>query len=326
MIAGGRLGSRIARIVSVFRGIYHILMNMSQGTPTVSIGLPVYNGQKYLEECLRNLLEQTYRDFEIVISDNGSRDGTRALCERFAAADGRIRYFREEENRGASWNYNRVLELARGRYFRWAAYDDLISPEYLDVCVRSLDAHPADILSYGITVVIDDDGKEKDRYADPIRITDPSPSVRFREYLYKVGLTNAIYGLMRVDTIRRTSRHEPYPGSDVVLLGELAILGPFREHPEIRFYRRLHAQASAPANPSLSQLVGWFNPKASGRLVLPEWERFLGFLSAIRRSPLPLIEKARCLWVLLRWKRHGTRDLLKEGLRAARFKLPAPAR
>lgn len=280
--------------------------------PKVSIGLPVYNGEKYLEICLRNLLGQSFADFEVIISDNGSRDGTEAICRRFAQADARIRYYRQEENRGASWNYNRVLELARGRYFKWVAYDDLLSADFLDACVRALDRDPGIVLSYGVTTIIDAEGAAGETQPDRMHITDERPSARLREYLYKVGLTNAIYGLVRIEAMLGTSRHQPYPGSDIVLLGELAMRGRFEEIDGIRFLRRIHPQASASANPSLNQLVGWFNPGRAGKLVLPEWERLGGYLAAIRRVPIAAGEKLRCYAVFLRWKRHGLADLAKE--------------
>lgn len=288
--------------------------------PLVSIGLPVYNGEKYLELCIRNILAQTFRDFEIIISDNASRDRTREICERIAGEDPRVRYSCAEENQGATWNFNRVLELARGRYFKWVAYDDLMSVDFLEVCVRSLEKNPLDILAYGLTTIINAEGEEQECLPDRIHIAHDRPSDRLREYLHKVGLTNAIYGVMRMEVLRATHAHQAYPGSDIVLLGDLAIRGRFYEHAGIRFYRRIHPQASAPSNKSLNDLAAWFNPRHAGRLVLPAWEHFSGYLSAIRRSPWSPVEKARCLMVLLRWKRYGTPELLREAVVAFRFR------
>src|ERR1700742_2966611 len=99
--------------------------------PTVSIGLPVFNGERYLEEALFSLLNQTFRDFELIICDNASTDRTPDICTRHAARDRRIRYARNARNLGASSNFNKCFMLARGRYFRWAAYDDKCGPEHL---------------------------------------------------------------------------------------------------------------------------------------------------------------------------------------------------
>ena len=76
--------------------------------PNVSIGLPVHNGERYLDETIKLILGQTYPDLELIISDNGSTDATSKICQRFADRDERVRYFRSAENRGAAWNFNRT--------------------------------------------------------------------------------------------------------------------------------------------------------------------------------------------------------------------------
>src|SRR3712207_3999522 len=110
--------------------------------PTVSIGLPVYNGERYLALAIEAVLAQTYRDFELIISDNGSTDATSAICKAFAARDPRVRYYRYEENRGAAWNFNNTARLARGRYFKWQCYDDLLEPEMIQACLDVLEREP----------------------------------------------------------------------------------------------------------------------------------------------------------------------------------------
>ena len=99
--------------------------------PRVSIGLPVYNGENFLEFALDSILGQTFQDFELIISDNASTDATESICRRYAAKDSRIRYYRNPNNQGAAQNYNRVFALARGEYFKWAAHDDVCKPNYL---------------------------------------------------------------------------------------------------------------------------------------------------------------------------------------------------
>ncbi len=93
-------------------------------TPKVSIGMPVYNGEPFIREALDSLLAQTFTDFDLIISDNASTDGTEAICQEYAAKDKRIRYIRQTENRGATANFQFVLDEAVGEYFMWAAADD----------------------------------------------------------------------------------------------------------------------------------------------------------------------------------------------------------
>ena len=92
--------------------------------PTVSIGMPVYNGGKYIRTAIDSLLSQSFSDFELIISDNASSDDTRELCELYNKKDKRIRIVVQQENMGAAWNFQYVLLQATGRYFMWAAADD----------------------------------------------------------------------------------------------------------------------------------------------------------------------------------------------------------
>jgi glycosyltransferase involved in cell wall biosynthesis len=279
--------------------------------PKLSIGVPVYNAEKYLEGCLACYLDQEFRDIELIVSDNGSTDGTRAICERYAAKDPRVSYHRHAANQGASWNYNFTLQVARGPYFKWAAYDDLISRDFLGACVAALDAHPADILCYGTTVIIDAEGKETDRYADPMRIASRRPSERLREYFRKVRLTNAIYGVMRTEVLRATGGMGGFANSDVVLLAELAMRGPFRELPGIQFYRRIHEQAYA-SNKTWNQKAVWFDARNQGKLALPTWQHLAAYLSSLRRTPMSAAEKLKCYAVFARREIYEARDLLTE--------------
>lgn len=286
----------------------------------VSVGIPVYNAEKYLAQCLECYLAQTFDRYEVIVSDNGSTDGTEAICRAFAAKSPRIRYYRQEKNQGAGWNYNEVLRLARGPYFKWGAYDDLVSPDFLTACVAALDSRPGDVLAHGTTILIDADGKETDRFPDPMRIVQARPSDRLREYLYKVRLTNAIYGVIRKDKLLSTGGLPQYVSGDMVLLAELAMLGTFHELPGSFFYRRIHGEAYA-SNKTWSQKATWFDPKNRGKLVLPTWTHLRKYLGAIRRTPMPWGEKARCYAIFARWERYELPDLLQEARVALRVKL-----
>src|SRR5687767_8665908 len=112
---------------------------MSQ-TPTVSIAIPVYNGENYLRLSIESILAQDYSDFELIITDNASTDGTEAICRDYANRDPRVRYARNERNIGASGNYNKGFELARGKYFRWQAHDDECHRSMTRKCVDFLES------------------------------------------------------------------------------------------------------------------------------------------------------------------------------------------
>src|SRR5262245_17750978 len=99
--------------------------------PTVSVGVPVYNGERYLDKALSSILRQDFEDFELIISDNASTDGTAEICKAYADKDRRIRYHRNTSNIGAAPNYNQTFEMARGEYFKWCAHDDICYPTFL---------------------------------------------------------------------------------------------------------------------------------------------------------------------------------------------------
>src|SRR3989337_590294 len=124
---------------------------MVANMPTVSIGLPVFNGEKYLRQALDSILAQTYQDFELIISDNASTDKTQQICREYVKKDSRIRYYRNKRNLGATRNHNRVFELSCGEYFKWASHDDLLAPEFLSRCVSVLDQDHSIVLCHSKT-------------------------------------------------------------------------------------------------------------------------------------------------------------------------------
>jgi glycosyltransferase involved in cell wall biosynthesis len=107
--------------------------------PLVSIGIPVYNAESTITACIESALSQNYANFEILISDNASSDATSEICKNFQNKDGRIRYFRQEQNIGALSNFHFVLEKSNGWYFRWLGSDDVISSNSVSESVKSLE-------------------------------------------------------------------------------------------------------------------------------------------------------------------------------------------
>ena len=98
----------------------------------ITIGLPVYNGDKFIHNAINSLLKQSYTNFKLIISDNGSTDQTESICRNFAQADKRIKYTRHETNSGYVWNFNSVLQQADTEYFMWASADDVWHPEFIE--------------------------------------------------------------------------------------------------------------------------------------------------------------------------------------------------
>ena len=117
-----------------------------EGVPRVSVGLPVYNGADHVAEAIDSVLAQTYRDLELVICDNASSDRTEEICRRLAHRDPRVRFYRNDENLGATGNFRRTFELARGEFFNWLSHDDLLAPKYVEQCIGVLEHSPESVV------------------------------------------------------------------------------------------------------------------------------------------------------------------------------------
>jgi glycosyltransferase involved in cell wall biosynthesis len=288
--------------------------------PRVSLGMPVYNGERFLRETLDSLLGQTYRDFELIISDNGSTDTTQQICREYASRDSRIRYHREEVNRGAGWNYNRVVDLARGIYFKWAAHDDLCAPTYLEKCVAVLDSDASVVVAYPDDQDIDDQGNYIDRkramrLPSSMRAQSPLPSQRFRYLVLLDYDCEQVFGLIRTEILRRTPMILNYTDSDRTLLAELGLYGKFFEVPEPLFYHRHHSGSSGRAYPikgGWHLRASWFDPRLQGHVLFPQWRQLLEYMKAIFRAPVGPLVKIKCMFWLGVDYRHRIGRLTQE--------------
>ena len=281
--------------------------------PRVSFGVPVFNGELFLAQTLDALLNQTFLDFEIVISDNASTDRTEEICRSFAARDTRVRYYRNEANRGAAWNHNRVFELARGELFKWNSADDLCAPEFLTRCVRALNRDPNAVMACVQPREIDEVGNPLPAVSVPnqtlIAVVPPGvpAHIRFRQNIRLDHLCLSIYSLIRSEALRRSVLIRNYADSDRVLLAQLALFGHCilvpeellfsRDHPD-RFTRRYNGDR-------MRERPLWFDPSNAKRMVFPFWRETLELLRVVRTGPLEWPERLRCYWEIVRWVQSG---------------------
>jgi glycosyltransferase involved in cell wall biosynthesis len=274
---------------------------MDEQAPKVSIGLPVYNGEKYIENALSHLCEQDFADFELIISDNASTDRTQEICLEFARKDRRIRYFRNEKNTGLAANHNRTFELSRGQYFKWAAHDDDFPRAMLKCFVQVLDDSPSVCLVYSYCEYIDEDGRFEGIDSDGIAKDDPRPHKRLAHLLRYVHMYNSSYGLIRSEVLRRTRLLGLFPGADNVLLAELAMLGMLAEVPEPLLRIRKHPGRSFTVNKTLKQLREVFNPGQGNKFSpLGLWGRIhLELVRSALLMPLEPHDRVLCFAVAL---------------------------
>ena len=271
-------------------------------TPSVSVGLPVFNGADYLAEAITSILAQTHTDFELLIQDNASTDQTEAICREFARRDPRVSYVRNPQNLGAIANYNLTFERARGRYFKWAAHDDICAPTFLERCVAVLEAEASVVLCSGQTRLINDDGTPValdpvrgcyvNRQGDPVGIIDPEHRAEAADPARM--RTFELFGLVRSDVLRRTGLLGDYYGSDKVLLAELSLHGPFKLLPDVLLYRRCHPRQSSLL--SVAGKTAWSGggPRRQHWLSLRLQKVIPGYLHVVRQAPIRMHQKWLC--------------------------------
>jgi glycosyltransferase involved in cell wall biosynthesis len=292
----------------------HRMRTATQGTanPVVSIGLPVYNGGNYLRTALDTILHQSYQNIELIISDNASTDDTAQICREFQANDGRVRFYGNHKNLGAAANYNRVFELARGKYFKWAAHDDVLAPSFIEQAVETLEANSEAVLCCSTTRRISHSGEETGTYISDLSWDASSPACRFEGLVFVRHACVAVFGLIRREALAKTRLIGPYINSDRVLLAELGLHGRLTELSEPLFFRRDHSGSSLRTFPEPRDRVVWFDPKKAPHLAFPEWNEVLGYAGAVARAPLRSADRIKCWMTVARWALMQWRPLLAD--------------
>ncbi len=205
---------------------------MGDGKPLVSIGMPVYNAEKFIRQALDSLLAQDYENFELIISDNHSTDSTQEICLDYVARDKRIHYLRNEMNVGAIKNFSKVFEISRGEYFMWHSHDDYREPNYISSCLKFMGKNPNVILCCTDALLNENGGHRglKENFST----VGMSPNRRFRKILWNNSCAS-IYGLMIRSVLRKTGLFKNVFGSDNLLLAELSLMGEFFQLPSVLF-------------------------------------------------------------------------------------------
>lgn len=283
---------------------------MSRRKPRVSIGMPVFNGEKYLRETLDSILSQTFQDFELIISDNNSNDHTQEICLEYAAKDDRIHYYRNRKNLGGPKNYNRVFELSIGEYFKWTAYDDVFAPKFLEKCVNILDNDPSIIGCFSKIGRIDENSNFQGYYNEGFlkRIASQKTHKRFRDCLGMYYLTTPFQGVYRSNLLAQSQLHGSYIGADRNLVAELSLMGRIYRIPECLFYFRDHPDSYTSRfygkvrENTLDRLrresAWWFKEGGSH---FPHLKNCIEYFRSVNRVPLKLTERFLCCIQILDW-------------------------
>jgi glycosyltransferase involved in cell wall biosynthesis len=276
---------------------------ISKHRPRVSIGLPVYNGEKYLSIAIESILGQTFTDFELIICDNASTDRTEEISRYFAEKDARVKYFRNQSNLGAGPNFGKALKLGCGEYFKWAAHDDVLAPTFLERCVAELDSDPTAVLAHGSVDIIDEHGHTIATYdSNLLDAGSHRASTRFGSVVLNDHKCIDVFGLIRRSQLVSTAGHESFPGSDRVLLAELSLQGKFIYLAEPLLQNREHPDRyNCTAMLDNQEAVTWYDPTLAGTRPLRYWSTYLGYFRAIRRQISDRKTRTGCYWTLMRW-------------------------
>jgi glycosyltransferase involved in cell wall biosynthesis len=259
----------------------------------VTIGLPLYNEETYLERSLDSLLAQTHTDIEIVISDNGSTDRTEEIYRARAAKEPRVRYTRRPKNLGTVSNFFEVLDQARGEAFMWGSGHDLWAPEYVQRCASVLERRPEVGLVYPRTRRIDRHGNPIDAedYAEGIGTTNLGLMARFNSVIWRGVHNTPFYGLYRTSVLRRLKTRPETFGWDKVVMAELSLYCSFVELPEtLLFYREYRVETEE------QKAVRQFNdPDPTTRSAIkrqrPQLEKALSYMRMAAHADVGVMQK-----------------------------------
>ncbi len=315
---------------------------MSTPSPLVTVGLAVYNGENFIREAIDSILNQTFQDFELIITDNASTDSTQQICEAYAEKDSRVRYIRNPQNIGCTRNQNYTVQLATGKYFKLANHDDVCAPTLLEKCVAAMEQDPSIVVCHPRATVIDDAGRPLDKGIGKndelyvgltnantrLRSDSPKAAERFGDLACFPHSGYQLFGVMRLDALRRTPLMGTYAGTDLVLLARLSLLGRFHEVPENLFFLRRHEGQSLSINAISTHLLCiWYDDSRRGRLIFPRWERYWRYVAAVQETPLSLGDRLGCYQQLLRLLAQSWTGMVKDiGVAALQLldRLPIP--
>ena len=275
-----------------------------ENNPLVSIGLPVFNGEDFLEKALDSILKQSYKNIEVIVCDNASTDRTRTIIDTYRKNDNRIKYHRHDTNLGAAANYNSTFELSKGKYFKWAAHDDVMHEDYIEQCVQAMESDSSTSVVQSLVGQIDENGTVTTHEytgVDDIFSEDASICTQYHTLMQKRGGWVRIFGVIRSDILKNTPLIDKYIGSDLTLLGELGLNGKVKDLDTVLFWRREHNRTSTRGEfKARRKRLPWFDmTKTSNSLSFPEWKLTWEMFRSISRQNIPLKVRIYCCRVIV---------------------------
>jgi glycosyltransferase involved in cell wall biosynthesis len=266
---------------------------MADKKPVVSIGMPVYNGSGHIAKALDSLLAQGFSDFELIISDNASTDATFEICRKYAQADPRIICERQPENRGALWNFNHVLQRARGEYFMWAAADDEWEPEFISENLKALQGDRSIVASISRVGFPNKAVTGKDTY--PLMSGTRRNMLR---YLYAPRENSRFYALFRRDPLSKCVDDDDFHAKDWAIVMKTLAYGKYYQVDKLLFRRTHRGQLER----GMLQNISDGSPLCDKLLPMYRFSKEIvagGFPLSVKLLGLPMLALNNLLYALM---------------------------
>ncbi len=221
--------------------VFSFIFTQMNKAGLVSIGMPTYNRASTIRRAVDSLLNQTYKNIELIISDDGSTDETQKICEAYAAKDSRIKYIRHPQNTGHVNNFVFVLREAKGDYFMWAADDDRWGGEFIEKLVDTLNKNLSHNLAMSSYQRVYTDGEIYDNvvFSGTADLTDMSHYDLYKKMVRREPVHHCDYGLWRRDFLNKVfSRPKPEGIHwDRIFMSEVALSTRIATIPDILFFK-----------------------------------------------------------------------------------------
>lgn len=284
--------------------------------PTLSIGLPVRNGEPYLGRTLACLAKQDFEDVDVLIADNGSTDSTEDIARAAAAADSRIRYVRHDRDLGAAANFNFVFAHTSGEFFAWLAADDEFDPRFYSRMIELLRHRPEAAAAMSRVLLIDSNSDPLEYSDERINADDPDPVRRFAEMASFSHYCQFSFAVAQRKAMERTRLELPFWSGDRLYCAELALAGPLVRDPEPLFFIRQHeTRTTNRADRNEWEVIRFFLTPSGSRAVTLHYAQQLR--AAVKRAELSPADRRRANRALIAWALRNWAKLVRSLGRAS---------
>ena len=267
-----------------------------ENEPLVSIGVPVYNDAPWLRNALDHIVNQDYKNLEIILADDGSIDGSREICHEYAQHDARIRYFENKHNLGAFENHQFVKQVSSGDFFAWGSGHDYLHPSYVSQTLGVLQENSTVVQSFSQSVFLDKNGQITRTTKKGLDTRGLPPVERFRSlfsFLTSGGTGNVFYGLYRSEILAKLQLRREI-GYDIILLGELSLLGDIKQVNDVLYYRIIHSDSENMGRTQRHISFIVMGNNFNEMRLMPNVNLFYRLLEVIDNSNLSMVDK-ECL-------------------------------